>query len=100
MTAHSAITDFMIRLHKIGKAGLVLRDPIVLYYIKHNPGTNGISMSRALGLGNRSTIQDNVKRLERLGMIEDRRAVKDFRHANILHITPAGEALLDDVLPK
>ena len=97
----TSAADFLIRLHKIDKAGLKARDIIILYGIIANPGINGKDLALKLGIPERSHIRHALIKLEQMGLVEDRRQEKDRRKANpaSFHPQPAGLALWDDLKP-
>lgn len=96
----SPTTDFMVRLRKLDRAGLTVRDAVALWVIRGQPGMMGRELATTIGLKSRSNIQENIARLIRLGMIEDRRKAQNRLTPNDLYITPAGEQLLNDVIPE
>lgn len=92
------LVDFMVRLSRIDKRRLVLRDFLVLWIIRRRPGIQGFDLARMLGYANRSPIQSNIQRLLRESLVEDRRPHGDPQHTpNQLHITPAGEEFWQEV---
>jgi DNA-binding MarR family transcriptional regulator len=91
--------DFLVRLRKIDKRTLTVRDVLVLYAVIENPGIAGNDVSHKLGLDNRSSIASNLLRLQREGYIEDRREVRRKANPAILHVLPAGIAFWDDIKP-
>lgn len=99
MTGQGQLLDFMVRLRKIDGAHLAARDPILLWAIKTDAGMMGRELAMKLGYKSRSNIQVHVNRLIRVGFVEDRRPAEDNRTPNDLHITPAGEAFLADLVP-
>lgn len=99
MTADSPMLAFMVRLRKIDNAKLVTRDVLILWAVRATPGMMGRELAMQLGYKSRSNVQEHVKRLCRLGFVEDRRVKLDNRTPNDLYITPAGEALLAEIVP-
>lgn len=95
----SPTVTFLIRLKKIDDAGLMLRDVLVLYTVIANPGINGNDVTKAIGVQDRSSLQSAFHRLERLGMIEDRRERVSKAVPTIFYATPAGTAFWEDIRP-
>lgn len=87
--------EFMARLRKIDRSGLKVRDVIILWAIRENPGMMGRELSTKIGLESRSCAQDGLQRLMRRGLIEDRRLTFDQRTPNDFHILPAGREYLE-----
>lgn len=94
-----ATKDFLIRLRRIDRQGLKVRDILVLWAISREAGMMGREVAMKLGYKSRSNIQDGVKRLLIVEFIEDRRPYKNQMTPNDLHILPAGEKFLADVVP-
>lgn len=92
--------SFLIALRKIDRAGLTARDILLIESVRQNPGCMGRELATRIGLQARSNLQFSLPRLKLLGMIEDRRPQVGRAHVNILHITPAGERFLDDLIPQ
>ncbi len=61
------------------------------------PGLDQRTLASTIGFDT-STIGGVVDRLERRGLIERQASATD-RRVRLLHVTPAGKALLDDVIP-
>lgn len=103
MTEHfdDPTVDFMIRLKKIDRSGLKVRDVIVLWFIAREPGMMGRELSDKLGFQYRSHIQDGLQRLMTRKFIEDRRPVDGNlqQTPNDFHILPAGEEFLAEIVP-
>lgn len=89
--------EFMAKLRKIDRSGLKVRDVLVLWAIRGNPGMMGRELATKLGYESRSNVQDCFARLERHGFIEDRRPTKDQQTPNDLHIVDAGRAFLASI---
>lgn len=98
-TFRNVTVDFLVRLRKIDKHTLTVRDVLVLYAIIENPGMAGNEVSAKLGLDNRSSIASNLQRLQREGYIEDHRKVRRKANPAVLHALPAGIALWDEIKP-
>ena len=96
---YSPTVDFLIRLKKLDRAGLTVRDALVLYTIIHNPGISGVHIADMVGAGNRSNIAFNVQRLAREGFIEDRRQQVGKAHPTMFHVLPAGLKFWNDLKP-
>jgi DNA-binding MarR family transcriptional regulator len=96
----SVILDFLVRLRKIDRRTLTVRDVLVLYAIIENPGIAGVDIAHKLGLPDRSSIASNIMRLEREGYIEDRR--EEHRKANpaILHVLQKGLEFWNEIKPE
>lgn len=101
MTNHiSPTVTFLTQLHVIDKAGLTVRDAMLLYFIMGSPGTNGRDAARALGFADRSSIASNINRLILHGFMEDHRKVIGKAHSNIFHATDAGRAFWETIKPQ
>lgn len=90
---------FLVRLKKIDKRSLTVRDIILLFYIMHNPGCNGQEASVFCGVVNRSSIGLCLKRLLKAGMIEDRRLTKGKAVQNQLYATQTGIDFWNEIKP-
>lgn len=95
----SATADFLIRLRKIDKRTLTVRDVQILYAVIKTPGISGVEIATKLGFKDRSAISTNVHRLAREGYIEDRREVRRKANPASFHVLPAGIAFWDDIKP-
>lgn len=95
----SPTIDFLTRLKKIDEHRLKCRDIFMLWAIAREPGMMGNEISKKLGYPSRSNIQTCIARLIKGGYIEDRRLVIDRMTPNDLHILPAGQAFLAEVVP-
>lgn len=67
------VVDFLARIKALDNSGFTPRDLLVLYTIIQKPGCSGIEVCQAIGVENRSNIRSNLQRLERFGLIEDKR---------------------------
>lgn len=94
------LTDFMLRLKKIDRAGHTCRDVFVLWAVAREPGLMGRELAIKLGYKTRSAVQNRIGHLIRAGLLEDRRAVMSQLTPNDLYITPAGEKFLAEVVPQ
>jgi DNA-binding MarR family transcriptional regulator len=94
-----SVIDFLVKLRKIDLHGLTVRDVLVLYAIMGNPGASGQDLMHKLGMKDRSAIASNLARLERQGLIEDRRAEKKKAVPGALFVLPAGVAFWDEIKP-
>lgn len=92
-------TQFLVRLRKIDIRGLTVRDVLVLYAIMANPGSAGLDIATKLGVRDRSAIASNLLRLEREGLIEDRRLQRKKAVSGILHVLPAGIEFWNEIKP-
>jgi DNA-binding MarR family transcriptional regulator len=99
MSMSPNVTDFLIRLRKVDLRGLTVRDVLVLYAIMGNPGSSGLDIAHKLGIKDRSAIASNLTRLERQGLIEDRREERKKAVPGVLHVMPAGVAFWDEIKP-
>lgn len=97
--APSVTASFLIRLRKIDKQMLTMRDVLVLYTVMRHPGISGVEIAHKLGFENRSSISSNVNRLIRDGYLEDHRAQRRKANPAVLHATPAGCAFWDEIKP-
>jgi DNA-binding MarR family transcriptional regulator len=95
----SPTVGFLIRLRKIDKQGLTLRDTLMLYAIISNPGMAGLDLGKAIGMEHRSSVDSNIRRLIRQGMIEDRRVKHGRAIPNDLHITAKGMEFWNSIKP-
>jgi DNA-binding MarR family transcriptional regulator len=68
-----------------------------LQTVASSPGIDQRSLARAIGFDT-STIAGVVDRLEARGLLQ-RNASPDDRRVRLLSLTPAGQALLDEVIP-
>lgn len=91
--------DFLVRLKKIDKRSLTVRDILALYTVIRCPGIAGIDLARKIGIENRSNVACNINRLIREGYIEDRRLKADRATLTILHALPRGTELWDELKP-
>lgn len=98
-SSRNVTIDFLVKLRKIDKRTLTVRDLLVLYVIIETPGCSGIDVSNKLGLPVRSSIASNLLRLEREGYIEDRREVRSKAVSAILHPLPRGLEFWDEIKP-
>jgi DNA-binding MarR family transcriptional regulator len=96
----SVTSDFLIRLRKVDRRGLTVRDVLVLYYIIGHPGCSGIEITNKLGYTDRSAVASNLLRLEREGYITDHREVRSKANPAILHSTPRGVEFWGEIKPE
>lgn len=94
-----AMVDFMVRLKRIDNAGHNVRDVLILWAIKKEPGLMGRELAIKLGYKTRSNVQIRLRHLLDNGLLADHRIKKNNLTPNDLHITPAGEKFLDSVVP-
>lgn len=100
MTEHpSRAADFMVRLRKIENVGLKPRDIVVLYAVAGQEGMMGREIAEKLGYSSRSNLQDGFDRLMKGGYMEDRRPHHNQQTPNDFHATPAGVALIAEIVP-
>lgn len=91
MTQEFSLTvGMLVRFRKIDKAGLTVRDMLLLYAIISNPSVNGWEAAKLIGIPDRSSVQLCLARLMKRGFIEDRRDAEAKGVPNILHPLPAG----------
>lgn len=100
ITSPNVTLDFLVKLRKVDKRSLTVRDVLVLYAIIQQPGTCGIDISTKLGLSDRSAIASNLMRLERVGFITDHREVRSKANPAILHPTKSGIEFWDEIKPE
>lgn len=98
-TLPNVTINFLVRLRKIDKHTLTVRDVLVLFVVIENPGIAGNEIAIKLGLENRSSIASNLQRLIREGYIEDHREVRRKANPAILHVLPAGMAFWEEIKP-
>lgn len=92
--------DFLVKLRKVDKRTLTVRDVLVLYTIIQQPGISGIDVTTKLGLPDRSSIASNLLRLEREGYISDHRETRSKANPAILHPTQRGLEFWEDIKPE
>lgn len=68
-----------------------------LHAAQRQPGLDQRTLASSIGFDT-STLGGVIDRLERRGLIERQGSPSD-RRVRLLHVTPAGEALLDEVVP-
>lgn len=95
----TVVLDFLIRLGKIDKRKLTVRDILILYTIIRNPGIAGNDLAAKLGIGNRSGIAGQIMRLERGGYIEDHRLERRKANPTLLHVTQRGLDFWEEIKP-
>lgn len=95
----SLTADFLVRLRKVDKRGLTVRDVLILYVIITCPGCSGIEVTNKLGLPDRSAVASNLLRLEREGYTVDRREVRSKANPAILHPTQRGLDFWNEIKP-
>ena len=96
----SPAARFLVKLRKIDKRSLTVRDVLVLYAIMQQPGISGIDISKKLGFADRSSVATNLLRLEREGYISDHREVRSKANPAILHPTDLGIAFWNEIKPQ
>ena len=94
----TSLVNLALMLHRIDRSDFTHRDIVVLFTVKSMPASTGFDVARALGFTIRSPIQGSLERLEKGGLIEDRRTSPKPTASNIWYITPAGEAHLQHAL--
>jgi DNA-binding MarR family transcriptional regulator len=99
MSPYGSVLDFLVRLRKVDKRSLTVRDVLVLYVVIESPGIAGVDIANKLGVKDRSAIASNIQRLEREGYIEDRRTERRKAIPAVLHVLPAGIAFWDEIKP-
>lgn len=82
--------DLMLKLRRIDKCGLTVRDILLLYTIIANPGINGWDAAKVIGIEARSSVQFGLARMVKRGLIEDRREYESKGIPNRLYVLPAG----------
>lgn len=76
------VVDFLARLKALDNSGFTPRDVLVLYTIIQKPGSSGIEVCQAIGVENHGNIRCNLQRMQRFGLIEDKRPL-DARSQSI-----------------
>lgn len=92
--------DFLVKLRKIDKRVLTVRDVLVLYTVIQQPGCSGVEISTKLGLPDRSSIATHVMRLEREGYIVDHRESRTKANPAMFHPTPKGLEFWEEIKPE
>lgn len=88
--AISPAVDMLLKMRRIDKTGLTVRDIMLLYAIISNPGISGWDAGKMIGIQARSSVQTGLARMIKRGLIEDRRESEGKGIPNILHALPAG----------
>lgn len=99
MQIPSLTEAFLVKLRKVDKRGLTVRDVLVLYVIITHPGCSGIEITNKLGFKDRSAIASNILRLEREGYMSDHREVRSKANPAILHPLPKGIDFWNEIKP-
>lgn len=89
-SANSPAVDMLLKLRRIDKSGLTVRDIMLLYAIITKPGISGWEAGKSIGIEARSSVQTGLARMIKRGLIEDRRVHEGKGVPNILHALPAG----------
>lgn len=89
--------DFLLKLRRIDKTGLTVRDILLLYTIIANPGINGLDAAKVIGIEARSSVQFGLARMAKRGLIEDRRESEGKGIPNRLYALPAGVEFWNDL---
>lgn len=92
--------DFLVRMRKLDRSKLTPRDVVLMWAIREIPGIMGRELAMKVGVKTRSAVQFGIARLIRRGLIEDRRVKLHNLTPNDLHITAAGVAFLEDLVPR
>lgn len=98
VTTPPSVTSRLILLRKIDQRGMTVRDVIVLWAIMKRPGSMGQELSNRLGYNSRSSVQTNIERLIRFGLIEDRRLEQKAKCPNQLYMTDKGREFWQEVM--
>jgi hypothetical protein len=85
-------------LAKVERAGLYVRDVVVLASVIHNPGECVHDHVKRLGIKNRSSLQSCHRRLLKLALVEDRREREAPAVPSRLYATDKGLNLWQDVV--
>jgi DNA-binding MarR family transcriptional regulator len=93
----SPTVDLLLKLRRIDKSGLTVRDILLLYTIIANPGINGLDAAKVIGIENRSSVQFGFARMVKRGLIEDRRETDGKGIPNRLYVLPAGLEFWNDL---
>lgn len=86
----SPTVDLLLKLRRIDKSGLTVRDILLFYTIIANPGINGWDAGKLIGIEARSSVQFGLARMIKRGLIEDRREQEGKGIPNRLYVLPAG----------
>jgi predicted transcriptional regulator len=89
---------FMKRLHIIMRARLNIRDVLILYVVANNPGINKLDAAQMLGFESHSGVRESIKKCLARGFIEDKRRASIQSMAASMHVLPAGQQFLRDLL--
>ena len=90
--------SIMDRITIIDRSGLTVRDVRILECISACPGECGTDIVERLELHSRSSVQANLPKLIKHGMIEDRRLREGQAIPSQWHITPKGDAFLRRII--
>ena len=98
-TQNSPTVEFMLRLRKIDRSYLNVRDVLFLYAIIARPGISGSDAGIMIGVPSRSCLQFSLSRLIKYGLVEDRRDRESRGIPNQLYPLPAGIEFWEDLKP-
>ncbi len=100
MAVNQDIVKFMLAINVMDRAGLGARDVTILCALKSKPGLRGRELAQTIGWSVRTHVQEQVKRLIRDDLIEDRRILDGRplayqRTPNNFHLTQKGKDFLE-----
>ena len=90
--------DIMQRITIIDRSGLTTRDVRILYSISAFPGESGSDIVTRLELHSRSSVQGNLPKLIKYGMIIDTRLREGQAIPSKYYITPKGDEFLKRIV--
>jgi DNA-binding MarR family transcriptional regulator len=94
----SKISITLVLLKRLDALRLHPRDAVVLYYVLRNPGSSRTDIAAALGLNAEVNVRLPTQRLIRQGLLEDRRPAERRLVASLLHVTPKGEQVWQELI--
>lgn len=100
MISRNPTVNFMFQMRTLERAGMSPRDVLILWAVKTNPGIMGRELAIKLGYASRSNIHKGVERFLERGFIVDHRKIAGPHTPNDFHITEAGNAFLDNLIPS
>jgi predicted MarR family transcription regulator len=93
------VVDFLARLKALDKTGFTPRDVLIVYAIINKPGCSGIDVCNAIGVENHANIRCNLQRLQRFGLIEDRRDISAKAVPSVLVPLPKAHEFWESIKP-
>jgi DNA-binding MarR family transcriptional regulator len=86
-----------MRLKKIDRLGMTIREVLTIYAVIHKPGMNGMELIDVLNIKFRSSVQASIRRLVDQGYIADRRTETGTGKASNLQPTEKGIAFWNEI---